>query len=348
MPNYNSSSVAHATLIISSELAPPEIYNVWINGAETQTYSLSSIPTITLTATVDDSKTGNSNIGGANYTVGLMNWGTSQAISLSDPPTSPIEVFSATLPTPTKAGTYEFYVYGWDSDQNYNHTNSQQFATLVVIDDLAPRIFNPTLDGVVSLDLIKGDIIVLQGEIDDSETGFSTIGGANYTIGERNWLSSIPMNPEDSSFDETSEIVEISIDTTSWEPGSYDIYIYGYDDASPDNNHNSTSAIFATLQILSPPDNVIVSTGKEKGELEIGWDAQTSDVIDGYNIYRSTTQGSGYLLIGSVASTETSYFDSDLEDETTYYYVVTGYDESGDETENSQEAALPLVISPKS
>jgi hypothetical protein len=457
--NLNTYVVSEAP---SPDAQPPEISNVMINGALSQTYPLSSIPTLTLTATIDDSNTGNSVIAGANFTEGVQNWETSQSMNLQNPPTSPTEVFETIIIPPTAAGSYGYFVYGWDDVPNYNFSNAKEYARLTITDDVAPRIsnvavdgetgkavlegtiinltatlsesetghaevaganftiglanwsssipmksqdgffdeisenviytldttgwlpgsydlyiygwddvpnynttsvafatlvittdleppeiFNVTLNGAPILNLIKGENVVLRAELDDIATGSSNIGGANYTIGEKNFPSSVQMNSQDSTFDETSEIVEISIDATDWEPGTYDFYVYGFDDAFPATNHNVTSLAFATLEIRSPPVNVVISQGKEEGSLEIGWDADVTGDFSKYHIYRSQTQGGPYTLVGNVSSAETSFIDTGLDEGETYYYVLTGVGSRGSETGFSQEASATVVDEPE-
>jgi hypothetical protein len=452
--NLNTYVVSEAPLI---DTQPPEISSVKINGAVSQTYPLSSIPTLTLTATIDDSNTGNSDIAGANFTEEMENWETSQSMNLQNPPTSPTEIFVATITPPTAAGSYGYFVYGWDDVPNYNSSNAKEYARLTITDDVAPRItnvavdgeagkavlegtiinltatlsesvtghaevaganftigpsnwsssipmnsqdgffdeisenvnyaldtsdwlpgsydlyvygwddvpnynttsvafatlvittdleppeiFNVTLNGAPTLNLLKGENVILRAELDDIATGFSNIGGANYTVFEKNFISSVTMNSLDSTFDEVYEIVEISIDTTSWDPGTYKIYVYGFDAASPVNNHNTTSSSFATLVIQSPPQGVVVASGKEKGTLEIGWDADITATFSKYNIYRSGTQGGPYTLVGNASSTETSFFDTGLEEGKTYYYVLTGVDSQAAETGFSEEASATV------
>ena len=53
------------------------------------------------------------------------------------------------------------------------------------------------------------------------------------------------------------------------------------------------------------------------------WTATPDTYATGYDIFRSTTSGSGYVLIGSVAGrTNTTYTDTTVSAMTTYYYVV--------------------------
>jgi len=67
------------------------------------------------------------------------------------------------------------------------------------------------------------------------------------------------------------------------------------------------------------------------------WNASTS-TVSGYNVYRSTTSGGGYVLINSGLVLGLSYTDSSVQNGTTYYYVTTAVDSSGDESSYSNEA----------
>jgi hypothetical protein len=55
-----------------------------------------------------------------------------------------------------------------------------------------------------------------------------------------------------------------------------------------------------------------------------------------YNVYRSPVQGGGYIKIGT--PTGKSFTDANVNNGTTYYYVVRGVDTLGNEGANSNEA----------
>ena len=56
------------------------------------------------------------------------------------------------------------------------------------------------------------------------------------------------------------------------------------------------------------------------------WTATPDTYATGYDILRSTTSGSGYVVIGSVAGrTNTTFTDTTVSALTTYYYVVRAY-----------------------
>ncbi len=57
----------------------------------------------------------------------------------------------------------------------------------------------------------------------------------------------------------------------------------------------------------------------------LNWTATASSGITGYNVYRSTTSGSGYTKIGSTNSSTVTYTDTTVQGSATYYFVVTAY-----------------------
>ena len=71
------------------------------------------------------------------------------------------------------------------------------------------------------------------------------------------------------------------------------------------------------------------------------WNASTS-TVSGYNVYRSTVSGSSYTKINSSLVTTLTYTDSTVQSGTTYYYVTTAVDASGNESVDSNEASAPI------
>jgi hypothetical protein len=110
---------------------PPDIKSVLLDGLN-ELYIQMGTSSVLLTAMVDDSATGGSTIGGANYTWGPENWGMSIPMTSDDGLNSSEEGFHATLDTSSLGlGTYLIYVYGWDNIPNKNTIGT--FATLIVV-----------------------------------------------------------------------------------------------------------------------------------------------------------------------------------------------------------------------
>jgi ASPM-SPD-2-Hydin domain-containing protein/HYDIN/CFA65/VesB family protein/centrosomal CEP192-like protein len=75
--------------------------------------------------------------------------------------------------------------------------------------------------------------------------------------------------------------------------------------------------------------------------VSLSWTASTS-VVSGYNVYRSTTSGSGYTKLTSTLDATISYTDSTVVNGVTYFYVTTAVDASGSESPYSNEASAVI------
>ncbi|WP_259080752.1 TolB protein [Salinibacter ruber] len=89
---------------------------------------------------------------------------------------------------------------------------------------------------------------------------------------------------------------------------------------------------------LSAPSGLSGSAGD--GTVDLGWDAVSAEDLGGYNIYRSTSSISdisGKSPLNESLLSGTSYTDDGVENGTTYYYVVSAVDTSGNESDPSSE-----------
>jgi pectate lyase len=78
------------------------------------------------------------------------------------------------------------------------------------------------------------------------------------------------------------------------------------------------------------------------GTVPLDWDDNTEEDFAGYNIYRSTTSGSGYSKLNVSLLSNSDYTDDSVVNGTMYYYVVTAADTSSNESGHSVEAcAVP-------
>jgi fibronectin type 3 domain-containing protein len=73
----------------------------------------------------------------------------------------------------------------------------------------------------------------------------------------------------------------------------------------------------------------------------LNWNASSSTVA-GYNVYRGTVSGGPYAKINSSLVVVLDYTDSNVQSGTTYYYVTTAVDSSGNESVFSNE--VPATI----
>jgi beta-lactamase superfamily II metal-dependent hydrolase len=75
------------------------------------------------------------------------------------------------------------------------------------------------------------------------------------------------------------------------------------------------------------------------GTVGLDWDDNGEPDLDGYNVFRSTTSGSGYTQLNGALVTTSDYSDDTVSNGTTYYYVVTAVDTSSNESAASSEVS---------
>jgi hypothetical protein len=76
--------------------------------------------------------------------------------------------------------------------------------------------------------------------------------------------------------------------------------------------------------------------------VSLSWTASTTSGVVGYNVYRSTTNGTGYTIINSSLVAPVDYTDNTVANGTTYYYVTTAVDGSGNESSFSNQATAVI------
>jgi hypothetical protein len=78
----------------------------------------------------------------------------------------------------------------------------------------------------------------------------------------------------------------------------------------------------------------------------LNWTASDSPNVTNYNVYRSVSSGGPYNFIANVGIA-TSYADYNVQNGQSHYYVTTAVDNSGQESQYSNEvaAAVPIAIS---
>ena len=82
--------------------------------------------------------------------------------------------------------------------------------------------------------------------------------------------------------------------------------------------------------------------GTQGHTVNLSWNASTSQDVTGYNVYRGTQSGGPYGKINPALVTSTAYADSSVSGGTTYYYVTTAIDSSGQESAYSNEAQASI------
>ena len=113
---------------------------------------------------------------------------------------------------------------------------------------------------------------------------------------------------------------------------------------APSFSPTSAGSVNGTVAVTSnaagsPATITLTGTGAQPSShtVALSWNASTSNVT-GYNVYRSTTSGAGYLRITTSPATSLTYVDDTVLSATTYFYVTTAVDENGIESPSSNEA----------
>ncbi|HSJ23604.1 MAG TPA: fibronectin type III domain-containing protein, partial [Longimicrobiales bacterium] len=95
---------------------------------------------------------------------------------------------------------------------------------------------------------------------------------------------------------------------------------------------NGPHTLPVTLHVLPPAlpgaPSAFVATALDTVTIDLEWTA-SAGVVDGYHIERSTTPGSGFVPLDSVAGGVTGFEDTGLANGTTYYYRVRARNVSG-------------------
>jgi hypothetical protein len=73
--------------------------------------------------------------------------------------------------------------------------------------------------------------------------------------------------------------------------------------------------------------------------VSLNWNDNSESDMNGYNVYRSTTSGSGYIKLNGSLLITSDYNDNYVTNGTTYYYVVTAVDAAGHESVNSSQVS---------
>ena len=105
----------------------------------------------------------------------------------------------------------------------------------------------------------------------------------------------------------------------------------------------TVSATGATNTPQSVPVTLTVSaSGSTTGSVTLTWNANGEQDLGGYKVYRATSSGAYGAPIATINGNVTSYVASGLPKGTTYFFVVTAFDNSGNESSYSNEVSKSL------
>jgi hypothetical protein len=145
-------------------------------------------------------------------------------------------------------------------------------------------------------------------------------------------------NPSTGIFSNTGSLINARYDDTATAMNDGTVLIAG--GFSGGSTTASSERFFAAL-LPQPPTNL---TGIVNGssQIQLSWTPSVSGSLTGYNIYRSTTHGSGYALVGSAGPGATTFIDTSAASFVAYYYVVTAVATGNAESLYSNEVSVVI------
>ena len=97
----------------------------------------------------------------------------------------------------------------------------------------------------------------------------------------------------------------------------------------------------------SSPQNLAANASD--AQVALTWSANTENDLAGYNLLRSTSSGGSYIQVNGSLIVDTLYFDTSVNNGTTYYYVLNAVDSTGNISMVSNEVnatpTAPVVSS---
>lgn len=86
------------------------------------------------------------------------------------------------------------------------------------------------------------------------------------------------------------------------------------------------------------PTGLVATAGN--GVVVLEWTPNGEPDLEGYRLYRSAAQGTGYSKMVSVDKKLARYVDNTVTNDVTYYYVVTAFDTGSNESAFSKEVSI--------
>ena len=217
--------------------------------------------------------------------------------------------------------TYYYIVRAFNGSQESADSNE---ASAAAVDNIVPAA--PT-----TLGAMPGDAEVYlnwtastSGDVTAQRIYRSTTSGSGYVL-----INTIADNST-TSFTDTS----VSNETPYY-------YIVRAFDATQESTNSNEASATPSASILNPPTGL--GAVADDARVDLSWTVSTSASTTLQRIYRSTTSGSGYALIGTINNnTTTTYADSTVSNDTTYYYVLRAYNGSIESANSNEVSATPV------
>jgi hypothetical protein len=110
---------------------------------------------------------------------------------------------------------------------------------------------------------------------------------------------------------------------------------------SPQSSGSASANIAFVSNANSVSESVSGNGQQQNYSVSLTWDASTSSV-SGYNVYRSSVSGGPYAKMNGSVDPTTTYTDNTVAPSSTYYYVTTAVNSSGQESGYSNQVQVVI------
>ena len=156
-----------------------------------------------------------------------------------------------------------------------------------------------------------------------TNTGGSTL---SWTLTDNaTWLQ---LNTASGTTTTETDTISASVTTSGLAAGTYNAIIT----VTASRSTNTPRQIPVSLTLTASP----------AGTATLTWKANTESDVAGYKVYRGTGSGAYGVPFSTLPKTTTSFTATGLQNGTTYFFVITAYDNAGNESTFSNEVSKSI------
>ena len=132
-----------------------------------------------------------------------------------------------------------------------------------------------------------------------------------------------------------AEIIKFDLDMNNMADGMYDVRVQATDKSGNKSAYYTCSYDYKSCSIVAPK---LFAT--ERGwQIKLNWSSTTDPSLLGYNLYKRSSDNSGFVLVGSTILNE--YTDNNVKAGQTYFYYVEAIDSYNNVVASEKVMAVP-------